>query len=84
MSKLIIQVGGGLVQDVFKKGLGVIEEVITVDFDVDDSLSDPGNIKIPFGKAGYIEADVQKMRVRRLPKDCDVDKIVKAYLKKRG
>ena len=83
MSKIIIQVQGGLVQDVFIKGKGIPTKAIIVDEDVegtDDYTS--VEIKRPgLGNKTY-EACIHTEAISKLKKGCDVDLIVKEYLKK--
>ncbi|MBE3144538.1 MAG: hypothetical protein IMZ61_11535 [Planctomycetes bacterium] len=81
MSKIIIQLDGGLVQDVFLRGTGKITNAIIVDEDVE--MCDPDNIvttKIK-GNKTYAAA-VHTNPVSNLPKGSDVDNIVKEFLKK--
>ena len=81
MSRIIIQMDGGLVQDVFIQGRGKITNAIIVDEDVE--MCDPDLIvTVPIGRGKY-RASVHSNSVSRLPKDSDVDRIVKAYLSKK-
>jgi hypothetical protein len=81
MSKIIIQLQGGLVQDVFIKGRGIPTKAITVDEDVEGTDSeDITSINLK-GKKTY-EACLGTWDINKLPKDSDVDRIVKAYSKK--
>jgi len=79
--QIVIQLDGGLVQDVFLRGRGKITGAVIVDEDVE--MCDPDNlITVKIGRGKTYEAAVHSNTVSRLPKDCDVDKMVKAYLKK--
>ena len=82
MSKVIIQLDGGLVQDVFLRGTGKISRAVIVDEDVE--MCDPDNlITVKDGQGKTYTASVHSNTVSRLPKDSDVDRIVKAYLSKK-
>jgi hypothetical protein len=79
MSRIIVQLDGGLVQDVFLRGTGKINGAIIVDEDVE--MCDPDLIvTVPIGKRTYYKASVHSNTVSKLPKDSNVDKMVKAYL----
>ena len=79
MSKIIIQLDGGLVQDVFLRGTGKITGAIIVDEDVE--MCDPDNlVSVEIEKDKVYTASVHSNKVSRLPKDSDVDKLVKVYL----
>jgi hypothetical protein len=81
MSRIIIQLDGGLIQDVFLRGTGKVTGAVIVDEDVE--MCDPDNlITVKIGRGKTYTASVHSNTVSRLPKDSDVDKIVKAYLKK--
>lgn len=77
MSKLIIQLQGGLIQDVFNMGTGTIKKVIVVDHDINDA---PMNITVTGKDGDTFTAAVHSMPINKLPKDCDVERLVKAYL----
>jgi hypothetical protein len=80
--QIVIQLDGGLVQDVFLRGTGKITKAIIVDEDVE--MCDPDNIiTVPLGQRGKYKATVHSNTVPRLPKDSDVDKMVRAYLNKK-
>jgi len=84
MSKIIIQLMGGLVQDVFIKGTGKLESAIVVDEDVEGpDPEDITSVKIKrpgLGNMTY-EACIHTEGISRLKKGCDVDLIVNKYLK---
>lgn len=80
MSKIIIQLQGGLVQEVFIQGTGAPEDAIVVDEDVEGAdLEDITTIKLKDG-SDY-EACIHTEAINKLPKGRDVDNIVKEYLK---
>lgn len=82
MAEIIIQLDGGLVQDVLICGTGKITDAIVVDEDVE--MCDPDNlIKIKLNKDRTYIASVHMEGVHKLLKGSDVDKIVAAYLKKK-
>ena len=78
MSDIIIQVGGGLVRDVFKTGKGDPRQVIVVDFDVE---GEEGTTKTESEDGAFLEATVRDYGFCMLPKGSDVDRIVKAWTK---
>jgi hypothetical protein len=78
MSSIIIQVGGGLVRDVFKTGKGDPRQVIVVDFDVE---GEEGTTKTEDADGAFLEAMVQDYGFSKLPRGSDVDRIVKAWTK---
>lgn len=80
MSKIIIQLQGGLVQDVFKVGKGPVTGYITVDEDEDADPQDQTTVKTGKGK-DYSAVCGGIHSINKLPKGSDVDRIVKAYLK---
>jgi hypothetical protein len=81
MSKIIIQLDGGLIQDVFLQGTGKITKAIIVDEDVE--MCDPDNlVTVKIGRGKTYTTSVHSNTVSRLPEGCDVEKIVEAYLKK--
>ena len=81
MSKIIIQLQGGLVQDVFIQGRGIPTKAIVVDEDVEGSdAEDITSVKLSRKKT--YEAWIHTADINRLHKDTDVDRIVKAYQKK--
>ena len=80
--QIVIQLDGGLVQDVFLRGRGKITGAVIVDEDVE--MCDPDLfVEVKIGRGKTYKAAVHTNSVSRLPKDCDVDKMVKAYLKKK-
>jgi hypothetical protein len=80
MSKIIIQLMGGLVQDVFIKGKGVPTRAIVVDEDVEGA--DPEDITtVKIGKDETYEACIHTEALNKLPQGSDVDLIIKKYLK---
>jgi len=80
MSQIIIQLQGGLVQDVFICGTGKVSDAIVVDEDAQGA--DPKEItKVSLGRGRKYEACIHTEGVTKLPKGSDVDKIVTKYLK---
>jgi hypothetical protein len=85
MSKIIIQLQGGLVQEVFIQGKGIPSKAVVVDEDVEGS-DDITVVKLPAEKlrrrGGVLyEACVHTEGLAKLRKGCDVDRMVKKYLK---
>lgn len=78
MAEIIIQLQGGLVQDVFLCGRGKVTDYITVDEDEDADPRDQTKVKL--GKGKVYGAVVGMHGVSRLPKGSDVDKIVTKFL----
>ena len=80
MSTIVIQLQGGLVQEVFIRGTGPTMKAIVVDEDVEGAdLEDITTVKIKNG-SDY-EACIHTEAINKLPKNSDVDHIVKEYLK---
>jgi len=85
MSTIIVQLQGGLVQDVFLRGTGKPTKYITIDEDFEGA--DPDDITSVFyfrcasGRSLH-EAVCGCHKISPLPKGSDVDKMVKAYLNK--
>ena len=82
MSRIVIQMEGGLVQDVFISGIGKPTTAVIVDFDTegaDDqeltSIDDTGGWK-------RIDACIHTEKLHTLPRKSDVARLVKAYDKK--
>jgi len=84
MSKIIIQLQGGLVQDVFLRGTGRNTGYITVDEDYDGA--DAEDITTVKAKTGddYEAVCGGPYKISRLPKDSDVGKMITAFLKAKG
>lgn len=81
MSEIVIQLDGGLVQDVFLRGTGEITKAVIVDEDVE--MCDPDNLlSVELGKGKVYTASVHTNTVSQLPIDSDVDKMVARYLNK--
>jgi hypothetical protein len=81
MSKIIIQLDGGLVQDVYLWGRGKITKAIIVDEDIE--MCDPDLfVEVKLGRGETYKASVHSNTVSKLPKGSDVEKMVKAYLTK--
>lgn len=79
MSRIIVQLHGGLVQDVFIQAARGRLFVYVVDEDVEGA--EPREItKIKIGKGKTYEAAIHRTGLSELPKGSDVDKIIKAYL----
>jgi hypothetical protein len=71
MAKVIVQVSGGLVQDVFKTEDGNINGVVIMDFDTEGEDGD--NLTITQDDQGSeINACIYEMPFSELPADCDV------------
>jgi hypothetical protein len=81
MAEIIIQLDGGLVQDVLICGTGKITDAIVVDDDVE--MCTDNLIKIKLDKNRTYTASVHMDGVHKLLKGSDVDKMVAAYLKKK-
>ena len=87
MAKIIIQVQGGLVQDVFIKGRGKLTKAIVVDEDVENYVPKMiTSVKLTEYQLGArntkpatYKAHIHTEEITRLPKNSDVDKIVKEY-----
>jgi len=81
MSKIIIQLQGGLVQDVFQQGEGIPIEALVVDEDTEGAL--PFEITtVKIGKRKTYEACVHRTDINWLPTGSDVEKIVNAFQEK--
>jgi hypothetical protein len=80
MSKLIIQVGGGLVQDVFRSGKGKMTKVFIVDFDDEEFVLEEITQTKDLSGA-YLGAYIIEQDINKLPINSDVDLIIKAYEK---
>lgn len=85
MSTVIIQLQGGLVQDVFIRGTGKPTKYITVDEDCDGA--DPDDLTTVQAGDSNINKDYEAVcggpyKLGPLVKGCDVAKMVKAYLNK--
>ena len=82
MSKIIIQIQGGLVQDTFISGRGKLTETIVVNEDVEDADSnDPKITSVRLGRSKTYEACIHATDINRLPKGSDVDRIIKQWEK---
>jgi hypothetical protein len=85
MSKIIIQLQGGLVQEVFIQGKGIPTKAIVVDEDVDGADSDEiTSVKVDYGTIKddtTYEACVHTEAISKLPAGSDIALIVKKYLK---
>ena len=84
MSRIIVQIGGGLIRDVFKTGKGEPKEVVVVDLEAEQEEldSDPDRVttyKYESGKEA--KAIIQDYGFSKLPKNCDVRRSVKAWEK---
>jgi hypothetical protein len=90
MSKIIIQIQGGLVQDVFKVGSGKLTGYITVDEDA-EGAEDFTTVKCktkndPLGKGTFNYEAVcgGAYKISNLPKRSDVARMVNKFLKEKG
>ena len=84
MSRIIVQVGGGLVRDVFKTGKGDPTEVVVVDLEAEQEElnSDPDRVTTYEEESGREgQAIIQDYGFSKLPKNCDVRRSVKAWKK---
>lgn len=89
MAKIIIQISGGLVQEVFIKGKGIPTKAIVVDEDAEGSdMEDITTVEIPGGTCDSkgkctrdYDAVIHTEAINVLPKNSDIDRIVKAYQK---
>jgi hypothetical protein len=80
MSKIVIQLNGGLVADVFSIGTGKVEDAIIVDYDV-EGLCEKDYITAKDEEGNEQEASVHTESINELPIGSDVDLMVKTYLK---
>ena len=82
MSRIIVQMGGGLIRGVFKTGKGEPKEVVVVDLEVEQEELDADPDRV----TNYIGADkkpsqciIQDFGFDKLPKKCDVVRSIKAW-----
>jgi hypothetical protein len=81
MSSIVIQVEGGLVQDVFQMGRGKIKKCYVVDFDDEDYDAD--KITETKDKSGAcLGAYVTEFNLYHLAKDSDVRLMMKEYMRR--
>lgn len=78
MSKIIIQLQGGLVQEVFFQGTGAPTKAIVVDEDI-DGIDSEELTTVKTSESVY-EAAIHTEKVTRLKRGTDVDLIVKKFL----
>lgn len=85
MAEIIIQLQGGLVQDVFICGRGKVTDAIVVDEDVEGAdPEDITTVKVGTGKNRRLyDACIHMEGISKLPVGSDVDKIITKYLKRR-
>jgi hypothetical protein len=86
MSKIIIQLQGGLVQDVFLRGTGKVNGYITVDEDYEGADDEEiTKVEIIRDKTPdtYEAVCGGPYKLGDLPKGSDVDKMVTAFLKEK-
>jgi len=79
MSRIIIQLEGGLVQDVFIKGSDVPTKAVVVDFDTED-LEGNKVTKTRDVNGVQMEAAIHTEAINELPKGCDISRLLKAYM----
>lgn len=82
MSEIIIQLQGGLVQEVFIKGTGVPRRAVIVDEDTEGAeIDDITIVNVGRGKGIRIpyEACIHAESINRLKRGCDIDRIVKQF-----
>ena len=79
MSKIIIQVRGGLIRDVFQTKVSGPNQIIVVNFE--DAEGEEGTTKTRSSDGAFLEADVYDLGFSKLPKGSDVDRVVKAWEK---
>ena len=78
MAELVIHLEGGLVQWVYKRGRGAINGCVIVDFDTESAeLDELTTVKAKDG--GDTQAVIHDEGIVKLPKGCDIDKLVAAY-----
>jgi hypothetical protein len=84
MSRIIVQMGGGLIRDVFKTGKGDPKEVVVVDLEAeqDEIDSDPDRAVRYKDKEGKIScAIIQDYGFSKLPENCDVIRSIEVWKK---
>jgi hypothetical protein len=80
MSKIIVHLEGGLVQDVYLTGKGKVTEAVVMDFDTEGA--DPDEITAVITKDENVaEACIHTEAISRLPRDSNLDRLLKEYLK---
>ena len=89
MSRIIIQLEGGLIQDVFKTGSNAVTEAVVMDFDCEGA--NPSDITAFKGKEIYFEAITIKHKlgpvraiigthkITKLPNNCNISYLLRAY-----
>jgi len=83
MSRIVIQMEGGLVQDVFISGIGKPTTAVIVDFDTEGATEEELTSAVLENGWG-IDACIHTEKLHTLPKKSDVARLVKAYDKKQG
>lgn len=81
MSKIVIQVNGGIVQDVFivQEEIQKLSGAIVVDFDSDGDDTDPKITSVDKKLYAY----VGEVKINKLPEDSDVQKLLDKYFYER-
>jgi hypothetical protein len=76
MSKIIIQVSGGIVQAAFliDKKVDKLEKIIVVDFDTDGNVDEKTTIVNE-----DLYAYIGELEISSMPRNCDVEKLLKQY-----
>jgi len=78
MNRLIIQLAGGLIQDVFKEKEGPVDSVLVIDEDTEGALD--SEITEYRGEDGaYADAVIHTQKIKILPDACDMAMAIKAY-----
>jgi hypothetical protein len=79
MSKIVIQVSGGIVQDVFiiQKEVRKLRGAVIVDFDSDGDIKDPKITTVDKNLYAYVD----EVNIKQLPADSDVQKLLTKYFK---
>jgi|WetSurMetagenome_2_1015567.scaffolds.fasta_scaffold114581_3 hypothetical protein len=81
MSRIIIQLQGGLIADQFLVGKGLPTEVIVINEDTDGAEEDEIT-KVDLGKRGTYEAIIHAEKLNPLPPDSDVAKMLQVFDKR--
>ena len=81
MAKIVIQLDGGLVQWVYKRGRGEITGCIVLDCDTEGA--DEDELTTIVGDDGRpTDAVIHDEGFVDLPKGCEIDRLIEAYNKK--
>ena len=77
MSRIIIQLEGGLIQDVFKTGSNAVTEAVVMDFDCEGA--NPSDITTIKHKLGPVRAIIGTHKITKLPNNCNISYLLRAY-----